>query len=165
MAFRKLSRNDDANGVYLVLVPFVITILLTVVFIPMGGTAQIGAGIVMTPEGYGNMTTYDNKQYLADQFGGSPTYEWRWSLKLSWPDWAGRWYYVFPDGTAMEKDKYESFLDGTYSIDDDDLYDLVMSILTIDPPALKEIGIYGTMIRVVLIVSVVIGLVELIWIG
>ena len=162
---RHFKKDDNASGVFFILIPFIITIILSAVFIPMGDSLQVGVNIVVTPQGYEDMTTLERTLYLYDQFGGNPVYNYHWRLSLSWPDWAGDWYYDFPDGTSMNKEDYENFLSGEYSVDDADLKDVIMSVLTINPPVLDYLGIYGTLIRLILIVSVVIGIIEIIWIG
>jgi len=166
MAFKVRSLRDDdvGSGVYLVLVPFIIVVLLTVVFMPMGSSSDVGFNILVTPDDYHNMSSSQRAQYLYDLHGANEKV-WIFRFALSWPDFAGNWYRVFDDGFKMTNDKYNDWLDGSYTIDMNDIASMVTSILTLDPPALHQLGIYGTILRLVMIFSVVIGIVELLWIG
>lgn len=43
--------------------------------------------------------------------------------------------------------------------------EVVKCMLTIDPPSLKVLGVYGMIIRIILISMICIGLVDILWIG
>jgi hypothetical protein len=165
LKIRSITKNNNASGfgTLLIVFPFIVSIVLTAVYIPMGITAGMGTVVIQEPDNYDNMTTMQREYQLALQFGGYPTHEWRWGLKMSFPDWAGRWYYVYPDGTALTDAEYNRYLEGQGS--EPDYYGVVMSMLSLNPPALERIGIFGLLIRILLIASICIGLVEIVWIG
>jgi len=162
---KNLKKNKFASGAggLLLLIPFIISLLLTMAYQPMGETTGINNILLTQPEHYEEMTQIEREKHLENLFGGHPEKEFHWGFKLSFPDFAGRWYIVYPDGTEIELDDWEKFIEG-YGVEPD-YYNVVMSIIAIDPPILATIGIWGAIIRVLLIVSVCIGLVDLVWIG
>lgn len=168
MAFkvRQLKKNKIASGsgVFLILVPFVISILLTAVFIPLGETGALGAFGLYLPESYENMTEQQRDNWLIETYGGEPYKEWRPDLQfwLIFP-YLGQWYFVFPDGTEMTQEQYEKFKTGEAG--QPDYVQIVKQTITIDPPALKRIGVFGVVIRIVLLASICIGLVDILWFG
>jgi len=156
--------NCGSTGVMLILVPFIVVMLLSVVYLPMGGGEEIPFDLVVTPDGYDEMSEGERAEYLAE-LHGQCVKNWHWRFELSWPDFAGNWYMDFEDGFSMKFDKYNDFLSGDYVIDMGDVSSIITGILTLNPVCLGDIGIYGIFVRLILIFSVIVGIVELLWIG
>lgn len=167
-------RNDNFafTGGMLVLIPLVISIILSVVFIPLDVPSDLNSPVTLgdmfinVPVNYDNMTVSQREAYLADTYGGNYTEEFRFDLgfRLSvGSNPFGVYWYVFPDGTEFTVDQYRRFIFGDAT--EVDYLSVVYSIATVDPPALKHLGVYGEFIRIVMIVSVAIGLTEILWIG
>lgn len=159
---RKWNNYASGFGALLILIPFIISIILNLVFVPMGTETQ-NFGILYKPEGYEDMTPLEREAWLTWTFGGIPEYNYLWRLKLSWPDFAGAWYYCYPDGTNIPTQQWENFVNNEGDFIDS--LDIVTNIIGINPPALTYLGLFGEIIRIILIVCVAIGLVEIIWIG
>lgn len=163
---KKIITNKEASGfgVIAVFFPFMVAVVLTAVSTATGDTSTIGGLQLTLPENYENLTSYEREQWLWEQHGGEPTHD----FEFSWPIFNGginfgTWYYTFPDGTKMNDNQYNGFINGQPT--EPDYYQTTMSILTLNPPQLEVLGAFGVLIRIALVVSVCIGLVELIWIG
>lgn len=169
MAFRLKSLRKNkfgtSNGVMLIFIPFFITILLTVVYIPIDAPMGAEDLVMYTPDHYRDMSPQERDNWLLDTHGN-------WTLELrTWmgiphtilTDWAGTWWLVFDDGFEMKQSDWQKWRLGQDI--DPDYVALTLSVLTIDPLALRELDVYGGIIRIVMIVSVCIGLVDIIWFG
>lgn len=160
---RKLDDTASATGATLLLVPFIITVLLTAVFVPIQGEEMVGGLGLFTPESYSEMSYWDRVSYLSEVHGGAPRDEWEWDL-ASLPA-LGTWYVYYPDGTKIRQDQWHSYVEGTFNNSAVNYYQVAMSMITLNPPALSHIGVAGYLVRIIMIASVCIGLVDLVWIG
>lgn len=159
---RKLDSVASAGGAVLILIPFIISVILTFVAYSLGDVNAVGTISIYTPEHYNDMSAFEREQWLWDAHGGEP--EQIWKTEITWSiNFFGQWYRVFPDGYEMTSGHYDKFVNGDAS--ETDYYQIVVAILTLNPPLLVQLGIAGMLIRIILIVAVAIGLVELIWIG
>lgn len=169
MAFglKKIRSNTLASGtgVMLVLVPFVISVFLTGVFVPTGDGADIGGLSLFVPENYQNMSESERADFLAELHGGYPNKDWRPELRWWYfiPAGFGIVHYVYPDGTDMSSSEYHKYIEG--DADKPDYWQVASNMITINPPALHSIGVYGGLVRIIMIASVCIGLVDLLWFG
>lgn len=169
MAFqlRRLKKNvfGTGTGVMLIVVPFIVSALLAVTFVPMGndvGLSQLG---LYNPENFDDMTPQQRDNWLVDTHGN-----WRLELR-TWmgiphtilTDWAGTWWLIFDDGFEMKQSDWKIWREGG-SIDIS-YVDVTMSILSLNPPALGYVGDYGAIVRIVMIFSLCIGLVDILWFG
>lgn len=170
----KSLRNDNFafTGSMLILVPLIVSILLSVAFVSLDVPSDLNSPVTLgdmfinVPINYSNMTVSQREAYLVDTYGGNYTSEFRFELGLrlsAGSNPLGVYWYVFPDGTELTADQYRRFINGDAT--EVDYLSVVYSIATIDPPALKHLGVYGEFIRVIMIVSVAIGLTEILWIG
>ncbi|HEY0090425.1 MAG TPA: hypothetical protein VGB37_16365 [Candidatus Lokiarchaeia archaeon] len=165
MAFKLKKIKNDINGFgsILILAPFIISIVLTIVFLPLGVVGSQYYGILPQPDNYKELSNIEREAYLTWQFNGVPQYEWKWGFKASFPDFAGRWYYVYPDGTEIEETQWENYIEGQGT--DPDYTEVAINMLSINPSCFSYLGIVGVFVRISLIGCIAIGLVELLWIG
>ena len=155
------NNNAQAGGTLLILMPFVVSILLCAVFVPMGEASTVKSFGLFVPEGYEEMTEAERDNWIIETYGGEPVKEWRWGLGAL-PS-LGEWWLIFPDGTEIKYNDYVKFRDGNAL--EPDYVQIVGQMITINPPALEQLGLIGVLIRVVLIASICIGLVDLLWLG
>lgn len=184
---RSLKYNDNGfNGTIMIFAPFFISIILVITFLPVetvenNSIMTVGNVWVDIPENYANMTWDERLSYVNDSHGGPYTEDIFWRDPYWWEygimvftlgiggigvylsDTLGNSMITWPDGTQVRQDDLEKYIQGhAYDID---WLNVVESIVTIDPPALRYIGPVGVLVRVLLIISVAIGLVEILWIG
>lgn len=159
---RKFDNDADGAGAVLILIAFMISIVLTFVAYTLGDVNAVGTISIYTPEHYDDMSAFEREQWLWEAHGGEPEHVWK--TEITWSiNFFGQWYRIFPDGYELTDGQYDKFVNGDAS--ETDYYQIVVAILTLNPPLLESIGIAGLLIRIILIVMVAIGLVELIWIG
>lgn len=164
MVFRLRKLNDFASGfgVLALLIPFVISTVLTFTAFSLGDENALGSISLYTPENYDNMNRVEREAWMHNNHGGVSVREWR--TELTWKiNFFGQWWYVWPDGFELTEDQYERFLSGNG--DQTDYVEIAKAVLFLNPPLLSAIGVAGVLIRIILIVCVAVGLVELLWIG
>lgn len=155
--------NDVASfGVMAIIVPMIIVVVLTGVSAGMGestdGTFDSSLNVPLT---YDNMTKVQRAEYLSSLHGGIPVENWGlngYGLEMPWL--TDRTY---PDGTVITNNAYNRFVNG--EADNVDYMNLVLSCFTVNPPLLEDLGFAGILIRIILILSIALGLLDLIWIG
>jgi hypothetical protein len=163
---RKFCVNQYAAGfgVLAVLVPVIITVVLTGASYAVDNkTTTVGSLAIFVPENYQNMTMSERINYLNVQHGGEPELQAEKTWFLFGLDNPFRNDRIYPDGSVITQAQYDKYVEGQAL--NVDYWEVTMSCLTINPPILTTIGDWGIFIRVILIVSVAIGLVELLWIG
>jgi hypothetical protein len=144
----------------LILIPFIITIVFVAISVSAGDFTDAENLNLYVPDNYHNMTVQERIDWLDAQHGGGHTREL--VLEFSWfhswnPfNWLWHYEYTFTDGTKMDDNQYNRFINGNG--DDPDYLAVTLSILSINPPALEQIGIWGLMFRIILIVAVCIGI-------
>lgn len=195
----KLNKKGSigAGGGFLILLPFIITLILTMVFLPLGVVDEYDytffeeKDILYEEETYTDlydgknysvMTVYDRVDYLNSLMGGNYTKVWvsdfdipivTWIWPFSLLKEIGHFEYRFPKGTLHE-DEYRDFINGEYyNISKDvsdqreqkvgNYYDILMNMVTLNPPALAYLGSYGEIIRYLMVASIIIGLIDLFW--
>jgi len=184
MVNKIINNNNGSTGVMLVLIPFIITILLFMVSLPIDTATDdkmitIGGMWLDIPEDYENMTWSERAEYTNISHGGNWTEDIEWRAPYWW-EWAtlplagiggihyladtwGNSLITWPDGTQVRQDDLEKYIEGRAF--DTDWKGIVESIVTINPPILSYLGIYGAVFRIILVIAVAIGLVEILWIG
>jgi hypothetical protein len=161
---RRLNDYGSGYGVLAILIPFGIsTILVAVSYAALGtpiNETYKGVGIVDVPVNYYNMSEQDRADYLADLHGGQPTKVWG----TNWGGWTLPIFtaYKYPDGTIIQEADYKDFIKNKTNVD---YTAVVLNVLSVNPPLLDDLKAYGYLIRVVMILSICLGLLELIWIG
>lgn len=178
------DRNATGFGTLCILVPFLFSIVLTVVFMPMGVTNSSsslpfsGSNLnnpILYNDTYMNWSYAERKDWLlysgdfADGFKemkAEPIFDFFNIIHrfVPWTIWV-RAVYLFNDSTVLTLDEVDQYCNGVIPTQEIDYMDLVAGIVALDPPALKYLEEYGYIIRIILVVTVAIGLVEILWIG
>lgn len=160
-----INKKDNAStDVLMIVVPIIISLLLSLIAVQVGEQESINeiySRIDGLPESYSNMSWDEREAYLVQLHGNYWTF---FSLDNSWLNLG--FAYQFEDGTVMQIWRFEEFCRG--EADDMDKFNVVAfiwDVMTFDIDFLQQIGIYGTVIRLILIISVAVGLISVIWIG
>ena len=161
---RKMDNIASGFGIIAILIPFMISIILTGVSYGLGNTTETLSGMELyIPTSYKNMTATERIDFLSDLHGGTAVkVNIGWDLGNIWTWWQA-YEYRFPDGFKMTDDQYLKFVYGDAT--QVNYMEMALDCLTINPPMLSYIGVWGMLFRIVLIMSIALGLLELIWIG
>lgn len=168
MVYKQIINDKEGSvgGSIFILLPFIICVMLVAVSIPIeseNAQGNIEGLDIYIPENYEDMTKQERINYLAQQHGGMPTekriwWEWGWDLDFFYED-----YMIFPDHTKWSEEKYDKWINGQAK--DVDVLGVAFNILTLNPPILEHLNEWGMLIRIILIASVAIGMLDLLWIG
>lgn len=124
------------------------------------GVQEIGLqGVTDLPAGYNIMSKQQRSDWLQDQHDG---YKKR--SVFIWGD-NGVWGFghVYNDGYVISQNDWQIFIDGEG--DNINLGEVLLNFLTINIPMLEYLGFAGLCVRLILISCIVIGLVDILWIG
>lgn len=165
MKLRKLTNQKIATlGILAILIPFIITVLLTTtgVFLGYNEVASFSEYIPL-PNDYQNMTEEGRREYFFDLHNVKDPLEIEFGtrLRLGFPPWEG--ILTFPDGYVITQENWLKYLHGEEITVD--YVEMTLNVLSMNPPLLTYLGIVGFYIRVILLMSVAIGLVDLLWFG
>lgn len=185
-----MDNKAVSSGAMLVLIPFIIAVLLSAVFIPLAPTDSVDTGMsfggifFVLPQDYDSMNYSQRSAWLNFTHGGGYTVDYdkgrsdfyennplnlifdtvtiipgALALYDSWTNPN----FIYPDDYVLDQNAHDKFCRGDAS--GVDYAKVTESILTLNPPALEHIDPYGGVVRAIMIVSVAVGLVELLWIG
>ena len=173
MKRRSFVKNTVASGfgTLCIIVPFVFSAFIAVVFLPIDTQAMNNIGIyaIDFPNNYSNMSADERSDYLAEQHDGVVNnYNIHWGEigNFEWPPF-GRRYVLFGDGTEITFQCWLDYRDGDMSSVNDsskpNFWNVALSIMTLDPPALEGLGEYGFIIRTCMYITIAVGVAEILW--
>lgn len=165
MAFklRKFRNNKNGSGTLLIIIPFIISIILTAVFVPLGERNDFKDLSFYLPENYQNMSVLDRTEWFVEQHGGQPIEFIKWWEFGFDSDPILERYYRFPDGFEISVEDFLEYKLG--NVGSPDFVEVALSVLTLNPYGLDYLGNYGMLIRIILIFVLCIGLVDILWFG
>ena len=169
MAFRLrlFSKNTYASSLGVFLLVFVIFMNLSLLFLGdfftsgSGSSAYNVYGVEVLPSDYSSMSLKEREQYLLSLHGATSFFD----LEVIWK-WGDPWFgvgYRFPDGYEMSAKDYTKFIEG--NADSIDLGSVLFNFLVFNPPVLSLFGVVGLILRVFMIACLIIGIVDIVWIG
>lgn len=158
---RKLNSNASSVGVMLILIPVILMITLT--FISAGVVADQEAvlnipGVIQLPNGYNDMTEQERSTWLQDEHDG---YRERNAFRFGDPFWG--YGHIYNDDFSMSIDDWVEFIEGR--AEDIDVANVLFNFLTLNIPLLNTLGFAGVCVKAIMVVGIVIGLVDILWIG
>lgn len=163
---KSILKNDNGFTGMLIVLPIIFIIALSILgtFVGYNHSETIShiSKITSLPSNYEGMSVDQRIDYFNNLHGGNPYVFWSWDI---FGIGAGLCY-QFPDGYQIHTDQYWLWVNGyADDINTFDIVTLIPKLVTLDIPILNSLGNFGIFIKIILAFCIMIGIIDLIWLG